>query len=99
MVRDHTKANNELMGIAQRKGISIPKEEPSVKFKSDRDYMDMMVKDHQKDLAEFQQEAKSGSDPDLKRFADKTSRVIAEHLTQAQRIQKTLKGSTSNLVR
>ena len=99
MVRDHTKANNELKSIASKKGISIPKEEPAGNFKTDRDYMQMMVKDHEKDLAEFQQEAKGGSDADLKRFADKTSKVIAEHLSLARRVNKDLKRETSNLTR
>jgi putative membrane protein len=53
--------------------------------------MDVMVKDHEKDLAEFQGEAKEGSDPDLKRFADKTSKVIQKHLDMAKEIQGTLK--------
>jgi putative membrane protein len=99
MVRDHSKANDELKGIAAKKGISLPSEAPSVNFKSDRAYMEMMVKDHEKDLAEFQQEAKNGSDPDLKRFADKTSKMVAEHLSLARRIQKDVKRETSNLAR
>jgi putative membrane protein len=99
MVRDHTKANNELKSIASKKGISLPKEESAMNFKTDRDYMQMMVKDHEKDLAEFQQEAKSGSDPDLKRFAQNTSKIISEHLSMARQISKNLKRETSNLAR
>jgi putative membrane protein len=99
MVADHSKANNELKSIASKKGITLPSEEPTVNFKTDRNYMDMMVKDHEKDLAEFQQEAKSGSDADLKKFAEKTSKMVAEHLTMARRIAKDQKRSTSNLAR
>ncbi len=40
----------------------------------------MMVKDHEKDLAEFQKEAKEGADPEVKKFAEKTSEVIQKHL-------------------
>jgi predicted outer membrane protein len=61
--------------------------------------MDMMVKDHEMDLAEFQQEAKNGSDPDLKKFADKGSKMVSEHLALARRIQKNMKRETSNLAR
>jgi putative membrane protein len=99
MVSDHSKANNELKSIASKKGIALSAEAPSHTFNSDAEYMSMMVKDHQKDLAEFQQEAKSGSDPDLKQFADKTSKVIASHLSEARRVNKELKGGTSNLTR
>jgi putative membrane protein len=99
MVADHSKANNELKSIASKKGISISSSEPNGTFNSDAAYMADMVKDHQKDLAEFQKEAKNGSDPDLKKFADKTSRIIADHLSQARRINKDLKNQTSNLTR
>lgn len=99
MVRDHSKANNELKSIASKKGIKLPNEEPSANFKTDAAYMDMMVKDHQKNLAEFQKEAKNGSDSDLKKFADNTSKVVAEHLSMAQRISKDLKRNKSSLTR
>ncbi len=50
-----------------------------------------MVKDHEKDLAEFQKEAQSGTDPDLKKFADNTSKVISKHLQMAKETQGKLK--------
>ena len=53
--------------------------------------MDMMVKDHEKDLAEFKEEASSGSDPDVKKFADDTAKVIQEHLDLAKETQSELK--------
>ena len=53
--------------------------------------MDMMLKDHEKDLAEFQQEASSGSDPDVKKFADDTAKVVQEHLQLAKDTQSKLK--------
>jgi putative membrane protein len=99
MVSDHSKANNELKSIAGKKGIKLAAEPPSHNFSTDAAYMSMMLKDHEKDLAEFQQEAKSGSDADLKQFADKTSKIIADHLSEARRINKELKHSTSSLAR
>src|SRR4051812_49414787 len=99
MVKDHSKANDELKSIASKKGITLSTDEPSANFKSDKAYMDMMVKDHEKNLAEFQKEAQSGSDPDLKKFADKTSKVISGHLSEARRINNNLKKETSNLTR
>jgi len=99
MVRDHSKANNELKSIASKKGLSIPKDESNVNFKNDADYMSMMVKDHKKDLSEFKHEAQSGSDPDLKAFADKTSKIIEHHLSEAQRINKALKPDHSAIAR
>jgi putative membrane protein len=87
MVTDHSKANTELMALAEKKGVKLPAEKPSEKWNSDKDYIDMMVKDHEKDLAEFQDEAKNGSDPDLKNFAERTSKVVQKHLDLAKQTQ------------
>ena len=87
MVADHSKANDELKSIAQQKGIRLPTKEPTEKWSSDKTYMNRMVNDHGKDLAEFQAEAKDGSDPDVKNFADKTAKVVQEHLDLAKETQ------------
>jgi putative membrane protein len=91
MVADHSKANSELMALAKEEGVSLPGAKSPGKWKSDKDYMDNMVKDHEKDLSEFQNEAKNGSDPDLKKFAEKYSKVVAQHLKMAQETQSKLK--------
>lgn len=91
MVTDHSKANNELMALAKEEGVSLPGAKSPPKWKSDKDYMDMMVKDHEKDLSEFQAEAQNGTDADLKKFADKTSKIIAKHLQMAKDIDGKLK--------
>jgi putative membrane protein len=91
MVTDHGKANDELKKIAAQKNAKLPTKEPTVSWSSDKAYMDAMVKDHEKDLAEFQEEAKSGSDPDVKKFADDTAKVVQEHLDLAKQTQSKLK--------
>jgi putative membrane protein len=91
MVADHGKANSELKSIAAEEKVDLPAEKEPGKWKSDKDYMSMMVKDHEKDLAAFEKEAKEGSDPDVKRFADKTSAVIRKHLQMAKDIDGKLK--------
>ena len=90
MVTDHSKANDELKLIAEKKGVKLPSKEPNEKWSSDKAYMDMMVKDHEKDLAEFQDEAKNGSDPDVKKFAEDTAKVVQEHLDLAKQTQSKL---------
>ena len=91
MVADHGKANSELKSIAAEEGVDLPAEKNPGKWKSDKEYMGMMVKDHEKDLADFEKEAKNGSDADVKRFADKTSAVIRKHLQMAKDIDAKLK--------
>jgi putative membrane protein len=91
MVTDHSKANNELKAIASNKGIKLPGSASAPKWSSDKAYMDMMVQDHEQDLAAFKTEASKGSDPDLKAFASRTSKVVAEHLKMAKQVDGELK--------
>jgi putative membrane protein len=91
MVTDHSKANDELKSIASQKGVQLPSKEPTTKWSSDKAYMDAMVKDHEKDLTEFQEEAKTGSDPDVKKFAEDTAKMVQEHLELAKETQSKLK--------
>lgn len=91
MVTDHSKANDELKSIVQKKGVTLPSQKPSEKWTSDKVYINMMVKDHEKDLAEFQKEARETKDPDLKQFAEQTAKVVQEHLNLAEETQGKLR--------
>ena len=91
MVADHGKANDELKSIASKKGVQLPSKEHTGKWTSDKAYMDMMVQDHEKDLAEFKEEAHSGSDPDVKKFAEDTAKIVQQHLDLAKETQGKLK--------
>jgi putative membrane protein len=98
MVDDHTKANEDLMQVASGKGMMLPAEvgpkhrAEMQKLSSlsgerfDREYVKMMVKDHKKDVGEFQKEAARGADPDLKSFAARTLPTLQQHLQMIQRI-------------
>jgi putative membrane protein len=103
MVRDHTKANNELKSVAADKNINIPAgmedhhhsmvENLRKKSGADFDeaYMDMMVNDHNKDIAEFRTEANQGGDAEIKAFAAKTLPVLQTHLDSAQAIHQEIR--------
>lgn len=100
MVDDHGMANEQLMEIAQQKGIELPQElagdaqqlYEELQQKSgqefDQAYMDEMVSDHEEDVETFQEYAESGQDPDLTSFAEQTLPVLQEHLELAQQTQK-----------
>lgn len=102
MVTDHGQANRELAAIAKKNGIIIPTAiipekkahlEMLEKLSGaafDKQYMDMMVKDHQKTVELF----KFGQDVnkhDLVAFAKKTAPVIEKHYNTAKEIQASLK--------
>jgi putative membrane protein len=100
MVDDHGKANEELKTLAKNKNITLPAA-PDAKTKAtidklsklsgesfDRAYMQDMVKDHKKDVAEFKTAAKSAQDPDIKAWAAKTLPTLEEHLKLAQEANK-----------
>ena len=100
MVTDHGKANDELKSIAQKSGETVPsglsKKQEADKARLsklngaefDKAYMKMMVSDHREDVAEFEKEAKSGKDADVKAFAAKTLPTLKEHLTMAEDVEK-----------
>jgi len=102
MVDDHSKANTQLMQLASQKGVTPPTTLPADKQKDmdklnslsgaafDKAYMAMMVKDHKKDVSEFQKESKSGKDSDLKSFASTTLPTLQNHLKMAQDINARL---------
>jgi len=97
MVADHGKANKELTSIAERKGMSAPKQLDaehkqmldSLKGKDGKDfdqaYAEHMNMDHSKAVALFESAAGS-SDPDLAQFAKKTLPTLKEHKALAQKL-------------
>ncbi len=99
MIRDHSKANQELMTLAASKGLEVPKSAPLSEDASaahlkmlsgksfDEAYVKLMVEDHKKDVADFQQESQSATDPDVKNFASKVLPVLQSHLDKITQIQ------------
>ena len=95
MVTDHTKANNELMALDSKKGVTLDtnhKTTPTMGGANfDQEYLDDMVKDHQKDIAAFENQAKNGVDPDVKSWAGKTLPTLKKHLKAVQDAQSKVK--------
>lgn len=109
MVDDHSKANDELKSLAQKKGYTLPttmspngkalkaKLEKLSGEKLDRAYMTNMVADHTKDVAEFRSESKTGNDPEIKSWAGQTLTTLESHLQQAKQVAaKEKKENNSN---
>lgn len=100
MVHDHTEAADKLKSIADSKNITLPsavspemqKDLNDLQAKSgkdfDKSYLDMMVSDHKKVISEFEDEAKNGSDADIRAFADSTLHTLHHHLDEAEKCSK-----------
>jgi len=96
MVKDHTKAGDELEEVASGKGYAVPSaldtEGRHAKDKLaglsgaafDQAYMAQMLADHKKTVALFETEARGGKDAGLKAFAEKTLPTLKDHLKMAQ---------------
>ena len=105
MVTDHTQANQELATAAQAKGVTIPSALPEKRQRDvtdlngelagdfDREYMKMMVKDHEKAVKLFQRQAERGTDADAKALAAKLLPTLQGHLTAARSLYDTVRGS------
>lgn len=106
MADDHGKANDELKVLAQSEKITLPgaidaKHKATIDRLSklsgeafDRAYVEEMLKDHQKDVAAFRTESKSGKDPEVKAWAGKTLPTLEEHLKMVQDLNRTAVGTS-----
>ena len=98
MVTDHSRANDELKGLAAANNITVsptllPDHQKHIDMMSkmkgvdfDKHYMDMMVNDHKEDIDEFKKEANSNNNNAFKSFAAKTLPTLQKHLDSAQAI-------------
>jgi putative membrane protein len=105
MVDDHSQANDKLTTIASQENVKIPitlnKHDQATYDKLsklsgeafDRAYARDMVKDHQDDIAAFQQEARNGRDNGIKSFASETLPTLQEHLKMAREMMKSVSAS------
>ena len=95
MVADHTKANKELTELANRKGVTF--DTRGVRAQNigaadfDRQYLKLLEVDHKNDIAEFQKEAKSGDDRDVKAWAAKTLPMVQGHLAMVEDAMRKVK--------
>jgi len=110
MVDDHSKANEELKEIAAKKNVALPNE-ASAKHKATKDrlsklsgsqfdkaYMSDMLKDHKKDVADFQRESNTGRDAEVKSFAAQTLPTLKDHLKEAKSIAPKVMQSRQSMV-
>ena len=100
MVTDHSKASDELKAIAAKNNVAIPATLPDKTQKHiddlskkngaefDKDYISLMVEDHEDDIKMFERCAKKDDEKaDVKAFAAKSLPTLYKHLEASKKIK------------
>lgn len=108
MITDHTQLNNDMMPFAQQAGITPPtqlKPKDQAEYDKlskmngpafDKAYIQSMVKDHHKDLKEFNAEAAAATDPTFKTTVQNGQKVIQQHTDMADSLNKQHGGASQS---
>jgi putative membrane protein len=106
MVRDHSKAGDELKGIASSANVTLPtglttadqdkyhKLSRLSGTEFDKEYARDMVADHEHDIAEFRRESTDGQNEPIKHFAAETLPTLQSHLDQARQMLKAVESGS-----
>lgn len=94
--QDHSQANQELMQIAQKLGVTVPtgpdrkearhaeKLQDKTGADFDKAFVEHAIQDHQKDITKFQQALQDVKNPELKAFIQKSIPKLTQHLQMAR---------------
>ena len=103
MVKDHSKANDELKEVAGKMNVMVPekvdaKHQATIEKMSaltgaafDKAYVKGMVKAHKEDIALFESADKEVKNEDLKKFIENTLPVMKEHLAMIEKFDQVKK--------
>jgi putative membrane protein len=98
MIEDHRKASAEIEQLASKEGVVLSTEltgkhkneqEQFARLSGndfDRAYMGSMLRDHRRDVKEFERQVKGITDPQVQQWAEATLPLLKHHLRQAQQI-------------
>lgn len=102
MIDDHSHGNQQLMTIAQQKGVDLPKRPDELHTEGaaamanmsgsdfDREYMSCMTSDHAELLSSAEDKAVTAKDPDVRSFAQSQVPIIRHHYQMALQLNRTL---------
>jgi putative membrane protein len=103
MVKDHSKANDELKEVASKMNVTVPekvdaKHQATIAKMSalsgaafDKAYVKGMLKAHKEDIALFESADKEVKNEDLKKFIENTIPVMKEHLAMIEKFDQVKK--------
>ncbi len=107
MMNDHTKANQELMGLAVASRMALPNTPPITGRaeeaalsglsgeKFDKCYIKGQLAAHIQAVGLFEAEAERGQDPQLKAWAAKTLPTLKHHLHEVKTMHEQMEGKTA----
>lgn len=99
---EHTQAVDKLQQIASNKNVSLPSDvsrsdrtiidrlQKLSGAEFDKEYMRQTVKEHQKDVESYRQQAKSAKDEDVKEYAQNTLPTLEQHLDRARQVSDSI---------
>ncbi len=111
MVTDHSKANDELKQLAEKQNVTLPDKMDATDQATynrleklhgeafDKAYMHDMVRDHEKDVADFKMHEKTGRDADLKQWVSNTVPTLESHLSDAKKVAGSVGASQTTSAR
>src|SRR5262245_52529849 len=107
MIEEHAKGNQAIVLIVSKQRIAVP-DKPLKEQEADlnrlhgnevkdfdREYMDCIVKDHEKAIEMFERASKELKNEELKEFATKAIPALKEHLAMAKEVRGKLEGASA----
>lgn len=102
MINDHSKANSELSDLAKQRGVELPTMslEQTQRMSDlaqlsgttfDKAYIKEMIADHEQAIADFQKQANTGTDAEVKKFAADNLPTLKMHLEMIKALQSKIK--------
>ncbi len=108
LIDDHQQNQSKIKDLAQKENVQIP-DKVDQKHQAkldhlkkldgdqfDRAFLQMQVKDHERDVREFKDKAANAQDPDVKQYASQTAPVLEQHLDMARSAMQNEKSNTSS---
>lgn len=100
LVEDHSMVNSELTTLASRKNVEIDQDDDKDRAykrladktgsEFDREFVEHMIDEHEKDIKMFEKAAEDAKDPDVRAFASKHVGHLREHLQRAESLRATI---------
>jgi putative membrane protein len=102
MIDQHSQMGREIEQLAGKKNATLPKDVSSEQKSTfeelsklsgeefDKKFLDHNVKDHEKDIRIFREQAEQANDSDIKAFAEKGVQQLSQHLNMAKEVERKL---------